>query len=652
MSSERSRRRAWRSWWALLALVGVTAQGGAAEGERSFEAQPFQGKKVLLDGLLKEWQGELVSLGEVLAGSVTDGEPRAAAQLGYDERYLYVAFKLKDDRIHRTPAASAAEDHATLLLAVPKPGGGTTDYSLTLHPGDPGKLPGVVKLRGAPVAGAKLVEAPTAAGLDFEAQIPWSALPETAKLRVGLRAALQYTDYDGGKLKAKLASSRQTRGTQLPALRLESEEALESGLLRPKGLPSEPTRALYGNVAGDGFFERVAQYGSLLTIVGPHYRGGSQYYFGELGVAASGVRELSLKDLNGDGRDEILLTLRSAEGPEYREWLSVLSVGEDDAPRQVFVHELVIATAAGKVSNRVQLVKAGAGFAIEVAQAEASGFEPGAFREPKASDMPSALLPWEPILSRRFEWKGDGFVAVSERQGTPKLKPAAARPSPSGALPAAPPPPRRPSAEELLDQVYALYRKERGVPERAPRFDFVTDVAGGGELERVLVHGLDIVAFGKGYLGGTRYAYITLGFKEAKDVLDVGARDLTGDGKAEIIVRGVLHAKASRELGEQEVLRHALFVYQVTEQGLRRIFAAETGRQLGSQQVLGALAFKPSERGTLLELRAGRAVGWTERSYPFPPDTTAVGGLEPLLLPWSKPRVRRYVFTGERFDAQ
>ena len=186
---------------------------------------------------------------------------------------------------------------------------------------------------------------------------------------------------------------------------------------------------------------------------------------------------------------------------------------------------------------------------------------------------------------------------------------------------------------------------------KPPRFDFVTDVAGDTQMERVLVHGHDIVVFGKGYRGGTSFAFITVGVAAAKDVLHVTARDLTGDGKAEIIVRGVLHAKASKELGGDVVDRHALFIYGVTDGGVQRVFAAETGRSLGENSILGAVAFLPAAQGLSIELRPARAIGWTEQSYPFPPDTTAAGGLEPLLLPWSGSK-KAYVYNGNAFVAR
>jgi hypothetical protein len=50
-----------------------------------------------------------------------------------------------------------------------------------------------------------------------------------------------------------------------------------------------------------------------------------------------------------------------------------------------------------------------------------------------------------------------------------------------------------------------------------------------------------------------------------------------------------------------------------------------------------------------IELRPGRAVGFTEKSYPFGQDRTASGGLEPLLLPWGGEPPARYHWNGAAF---
>jgi hypothetical protein len=507
----------------------------------------------------------------------------------------------------------------------------------------------VVRISGKNVSGAKAVENPSSTGLTLEAQIPWSAFREARTTRVGLRAAVGYTNCDApGTVKSVVSTSLGQTGTGLPPLLLEGEQALET-LLKDNGLSDLPSREAYGNLAGGAQLERVAVFGKFLTVSGPDFRGGKEFSFIDLGVGGPGmVPRLELEDFDGDGHAEIVVRKRVGTRDKYREILEVLKVGRDDTPFSAFTHEVGIKTKDGSISNKVSIEQG----AIQISQGKYDGFEVDSYSEPLPAKMPSALLPWQEVKSRTFRWQGTGFSAEGEApaesrsSGAPKAekrtKRAAAAAEPARLAP------RPPTAEEMLERVYALYRRERGVGGGKPRFDFVTDVVGDATPERVLIQQKDIVVFGKGFRGGASYAFITVGVVDPKDILDATASDLTGDGKAEVIVRAVLRAKASKALGGDMVDRHALLIYGIRGDTLVRLFGAETGRSVGKNQIVGAVSFSSSGGKTRIELRPARAIGWTEESYPFPADTTAAGGLEPLLLPWSSEK-RGYRFDGSAF---
>src|SRR5512145_3006157 len=299
--------------------------------------------------------------------------------------------------------------------------------------------------------------------------------------------------------------------------------------------------------------------------------------------------------------------------------------------------------------------------------------------------MEACLLPWDTIKDRTYAWDSGSFKQAGETAQTPKsggkklAKTGASRrtakpSSGSGAARVAPPPPRPPSAEEMQDQIYALYRKDRGVKSKQPRFDFATDVAASSAIERVLVHERDIVCFGKAFRDGASYVYTTIGVAAPDDIIDMTARDLTGDGKAEILVRAVIHAKSSTDSegkggqtksdvkksnsksagakragdkkasDDQSVDRLVFMVFQIKEDGIKRIFAAETGRVLEGHLMLGGLRLIETGTGLEIETTAGRAHGFTKANYPFPEDSSAAGGFEPMALPWGSLGVRRYRF--------
>jgi hypothetical protein len=398
--------------------------------------------------------------------------------------------------------------------------------------------------------------------------------------------------------------------------------------------------------------EAVAIYGGFLTIVGPHYREGKEFYFGDLHVPnASHITRFELRDADGDGKDDIIFQVRDG-GDNYREIFEIRRVGSDEVPAPVFQHEIGIVTGDGKIVNQVELKPEGRGLAVVISRGEAEGFEEATYREPRQGQIPNALFPWDPVESRTFQWTGSRFEQSKETKGKAhkggRKKGGGGKAVPEG--PPSPPPPRAPNPDELMDQVYALYKKEHKVGKSAPRFDFVTDVAGDTTLERILVHNKDIVVFGPGFRGGTGYATITVGVADPKDIVDVTSHDLTGDGKAEVVVRAVLHQK-SKELGDELVDRYAMYIYRVGEDGIVRVFAAETGRAMAGNRVLAAVLFRPAARGYSIELLPGRAVGWDKKSYPFPVETGLQGGLEALVLPWGTPK-KTYAFSGNAFAAQ
>jgi hypothetical protein len=160
--------------------------------------------------------------------------------------------------------------------------------------------------------------------------------------------------------------------------------------------------------------------------------------------------------------------------------------------------------------------------------------------------------------------------------------------------------------------------------------------------------GLDIVVFGPGFKGGTAYAYATLAqFADESDITDLSARDLTGDGAADIVVRGSKRISAAGGNVTSEVM----LVYQVEGDSIVRIFSIETAREQSGKRVQGLVQFIPAPGAKVFDVLAapGRASGWTEKTYPWAQDQPGSADTEPLLLPWGGIRSARYRWNGTQF---
>lgn len=600
--------------------------------------------EISINGVIKEWGNPFTALATTVQGSPAGCKMETA--LAYDDQWIYVAGEVSDKQFVRTPAFGPNEDHAVLVLTFPDDAGQyRTLYELELYAGVPGKSAGQVKARGlGVVATAQIVEMKTSDGYDFEVKLPWNLFPPAARVRTGIRGAMLYHNATGGSISGVIGTvDRTSPAASLPWMPTAPEQSLKVGLLHNQGISSPPVFDIKADVFGDPMKENVLVYDHFLVILGPKYRGGTEYYYSDLSVdvSAGNLPLFDVKDLTGDGKAEIVLRKRMNVGGGWRELFAVLGIDKSGNPQSIFEHETGISSSIGTIQNDVRI----SGNAVTVSLGTATGYNSGNYREPTDTDRHPLLLPWGAIKSTTFTWNGKEFKQSAQE----KKEPGDGASAPSG--PPAPPAPRPPTADEMLTQVLELYKSERKIGAGvAPRFDFVTNVDGDDTNERVLVHDRDIVVFGKSFKEGRGYVYVTLSaFAQASDIIDMTARDLTGDGHADIIVRGVQKTKAPEELGEGDLTREVIFLYTVSEQGISRVFAVESALSMGDRRMQGIITFLAGRPGLDIEVRPGRSVGWDRSTWPYKQDTEAVSGLEPLLLPWTTQPVR-YRFVGDRYS--
>ncbi|AKU99798.1 hypothetical protein AKJ09_06462 [Labilithrix luteola] len=641
---------------ASLGGAGNREQGGATGTEVAMTG-PLRAEEVdrqnpvRLDGVLKEWHARSAAK-EALEGS-TSGLGLAVA-VQYDDAKVYVAGEITDPKLTRTKAHGDGDDRVTMTLAFPSGRGSLKAYEIGFWAGKPGESSGVVKWlsgasKGESVAGARIVEADIKGGYSFEAAIPWSSFPEARTMRLGLRGALRYHDADGHAVLGTGPGNAE-HAANLPALPTASEQAVVDGLLGPKNLAGEtPKIDVFADVTGDERKERISVFGRFFTICGPGYRGGKQFFWREI---AGDLVTLETRDLEGRGKDDLVVRRRVTSNAMQHEVLEIWSLGSGDEPVTAFSQEIAITSSDGKkrVSNAIRVSSK----EVEVSVEPATGWDMSNFPDAPFEGENAVLLPWGNVKSRTFRYDKGKLTKVSEvpqaGKAAPFAKANAASESQGSSLDTGPSP--SPPSAKTADMAKALldaYARDTGTPAGTkPRFDLEVSVDGDSRPERVLLIGRDVVVFGPGFKGGNAYSRLTLSqFETDKDVAEMTVRDVTGDGAADIVIRGL--RRVTTPQGEK-VDVDGMFIYQVKSGNIARIFAVETSRGFGGKRIQGLSQFVPAKsgKGFDIELRPGVAKGWTEKTYPWPQDKPG-GSIEPLLLPWGKLQVLRYSFNGTQY---
>lgn len=624
---------------AYMATHGIQAlEGGGAAVEVTADGLRLEAldkeRPVKLDGVLNEWPAP------AKATTVVKGETKSTLKIAlqYDESRLYVGADVTD------ASFEAGKDHVQLLFAVPVPGGGYTTYDLGFYAGKPGESEGSVRYgRRGTVAGAKIVEAPDDKGYTFEAIVPWSSLPEMRTTRVGVHGYAAYVDGDGVVATGPADAQHPRDMAWIPS---EPELSMIEQLLQPKGLTRRaPDVELVADLTGDGIRERVAVWEGYLTICGTGYMGGTGFFFRDL---QGQLVKLEARDVTGRGKADVVIRRKQSVGDAEREYLEVLSaMNATEEPRVTFSHEIEVRQSDHRIDNAIHLARG----EIEVTVEPTTTWDPLSYKEPIASDVEPILFPWGGVKTQLYKFDGTKFAKakeVTQRETFPtggggstaeRLPPR----------PVEPPTPKVGRGGDLSAQILDQYRRDRGVgAEVTPSVDLKVHVVGDGRPERIVLIGRDIVVFGPGFKSGTGYSFLTLQqFADAGDIEDLSARDLTGDGAADLVVRGVRHQKS--DTGPVDV--EMLFVYAVKEDAIERIFAIETGREQGGKRVQGLVQFVPGAGNKTFDVLSapGRATGWTAKTYPWAQDTPGSGPVEPLLLPWGGISSVRYRWNGAAF---
>ena len=637
---------------ASLAAVTATLFSTSAASAAELVLDHLAPGAIKLDGKVKEWPPSTPTNETIRSGTAS-----ADVHAGYDADGLWVAAEVKKSgAIAHSSGMGDSDDCVSLIISFPRenqvrPSPDRTTYEIGFYPGVPGSSSGGVKIRSGAMAGtvlsaAKIIEAPAKGGYSIEAFVPWSALPEARRVRAGLRGAMRVYEGNGTttlSIKATGPGSADSP-SQLPTLATEAEISLPAALATRKQSLRDIRWDVTADVTGDAFDERILVIGDAFYVLGPGFREGKQWMAFDVGQA---IASLDVRDVTGDGKADLIVTTRASAGGVRREAVSVWMFN-GEKPSKVFAHESAIESSGGEALHDSIAFSGGKKASITIGYQAPKIWTVGSFHEPTATDVDPILLPWGSVKERTFVFSGGSFVKDKETSQKPTAPPpgVASATTTTTSTPAPTPPPL--SASEGAAASLAQYKKDRGVS-GAPRWEATVDVV--GKSGRAALFGRDLVVAPGGMAG---FSFVTMSrYAKESDILEVIAKDVTGDGRDDFLVRGLVRAKMERPGGaSQEVVREVLTIYVTSSSGggfsIKPAGGFELMRTMGDAKVTSSYRVVAGKPPTI-EIARGAATGWSEKTWPFGSES-ATSGVEPILLPWAAKATTRWTFRGDGFQ--
>jgi hypothetical protein len=175
---------------------------------------------------------------------------------------------------------------------------------------------------------------------------------------------------------------------------------------------AKPTRTVAANLVGGSGKEQVHLFGSVLAIVGPDVAGGAGYLAYGIPVGdARDVLDLSVAEVTGDARDELLVRVRQplrGAAAAQRELLIVLRSDGDRIVR-VLTAEIKRVAEGGAIENRVRAERGA--LVIEPGTARGWSAETYPFAADAVGGVAPLLLPWRD-RAVRYALRGDALAPL------------------------------------------------------------------------------------------------------------------------------------------------------------------------------------------------------------------------------------------------
>lgn len=400
---------------AVSALLLLVAPGASPAAEPPPPAEipcgRVEGGVVQVDGLLDDW-ADVTPL--LVAGKGPEGDFALALRCNFDDKSLYLAADVRDDKLVRDRRARKAPRGAGRKLGTfPAEDGLELVFEdkgrlarLRLLPGDPDHdVPALVSWDPTREGQATKVEALDSLqreGWAFEIRLPLDEVPGWLAGARQIRMAVVAHDADPGRRPRELSTSPIAPG-RLGRVTFGDAGPQLDAFLRDRKLTEKDIR---WSEVGQGT-GRVVLARNILAYVS------DDWSYVELPVdSPADILEVRLVDLSGEGQDTTMVRYREhGDGGSSREILAIYRVTGSSLGRSFGV-EVAKAQGASRLSTKVSLVKRGPATDLVVEAQPAVGWNAATYREATAVDVTPIPLPWSKETKLHFQFRGEEYFRI------------------------------------------------------------------------------------------------------------------------------------------------------------------------------------------------------------------------------------------------
>ncbi|MFH1435144.1 MAG: hypothetical protein ABIJ56_05475 [Pseudomonadota bacterium] len=402
-----------------------------------------------LDGELDDWSmagydEQYLAGDDVVAGKDAWGGKKdmsLAVTMVYDDSSLIIGLEATDDKHVRTKKFEPDEDHVEFWIQLPPEAEGEpgeikviTYYPGRMFPTFKGGVRWLDRKKGKTKAvnGAKFYEKSDKSGWEAELIIPWKSMPGVWENLPQTKWAIVAVDCDNFHVRTRETILATGWSGSEPKLKRPDVEEVENvaGMFKEQVAKDVlASKRYYANVAGDGRVEVIVEAGKNYGIFGHGFKFGVGYVYISLPVeSVADIASFELRDLDGDGRSEMIFAYRQVQEGWERKMLAVYGFRSDDAHR-MFAQETERKSGGKSAKSSVEIMEGALDgkTLIKVSSGAVKGWTKTTFMETTEMDVKGVVLPWEEEKTKYYVCRAGAFekedtAAVEEYLAKPQKK--------------------------------------------------------------------------------------------------------------------------------------------------------------------------------------------------------------------------------------